>query len=87
MTDREVMNIKFQSKRLVIDASVRLEILFLSSNFFLLSLELITVSVVSDMFVWSKGKSTLRLCPCEIHPVSAIYLNGSNKELFQALEK
>ena len=73
MTDREVINIKFQSKRLVIDASVRLEILFLSSNFFLLSLELITVSVVSDMFVWSKGKSTLRLCPCEIHPVSAIY--------------
>ena len=73
MTDREVINIKFQSKRLAIDASVRLEILFLSINFFLLSLELITLSVVSYMFVRSKGKSTLRLCPCEIHPISAIY--------------
>ena len=73
MTDREVINIKFQSKRFVMDALVRLEILFLSFNFFLLSLELITLSVVSDMFVRSKGKSTLRLCPCEIHPISAIY--------------
>ena len=73
MTDREVINIKFQSKRLVLDASVRLEILFLSSNVFLFSLELITLSVISDMFVWSKKKSTLRLGPCEIHPISAIY--------------
>ena len=73
MTDREVINIKFQSKRLAMDALDRLEILFLSSNVFLFSLELITLSVISDMFVWSKGKSTLRLCPCEIHPISAIY--------------
>ena len=29
----------------------------------------------SDMFVWSKGKSTLRPCSCEIHPISAIYYN------------
>ena len=71
MTDREVINIKFQSKRLVLDASVRLEILFLSSNVFLFSLELLPV--VSDMFVWSRGKSTLRLCHCERHPISAIY--------------
>ena len=73
MTVREVINIKFQSKRLVLDASVRLEKLFLSSNVFQFSLELITLSVISDMFVWSKGKSTLRLCPSEIHRISAIY--------------
>ena len=73
MTDREVINIKFQSKRLVLDASVRLEILFPSSNVFLFSLELITLSVISDMFVWSKEKSTLRLYPSEIHRISAIY--------------
>ena len=72
MTDREVINIKFQSKRLALDALVRLEILFLSSNVFLFSLELITLSVVSDLFVWSKGKSTLSLCPCEIHNIRNI---------------
>ena len=30
--------------------------------------------VVSDMFVWSKGKSTLRLFPFERQPISAIYI-------------
>ena len=54
-------------------ASVKLEILFLSSNVFLFSLELITLSVVSDMFVWSKGTRKLRLCPYEINPIYAIY--------------
>ena len=42
MTDREVINIKFQSKRLAMDALDRLEILFLSSN---------------DMFVWERAHS------------------------------
>ena len=61
MTDREVINLKVSVKRLVMDASVRLEILCLSSNVFLFSLELITLSVVSDMFVWPGKEHTQTL--------------------------
>ena len=86
MTDREVMIIKFQSKRLVIDASVRLEILFLSSNFFLLSLELITVSVVSDMSGLRERALSDSVLVKYTQYLQYI-INGSNKELFQALEK
>ena len=85
MTDREVINIKFQSKRLAMDALDRLEILFLSSNVFLFSLELITLSLVSDMFVWERAHSN------SVNVKYTQYLqyiiNRSNKSLFQALDE